>query len=323
MKILRNTILAAFVIGSLCAFSAPKNSPVAVNGHLRVEGTQLVNEKGEPLILRGASFGWHNLWPRFYNKKAVAWIASDWQCSVVRAAMGVAIEDNYLENPGFALQCVTNVVEGAIRSGVYVIIDFHSHKIHTEEAVKFFELMAGRYKDCPNVIYEIWNEPDYYTWPEVKAYSERVIGAIRTIDNDNIILVGSPHWDQDLDAVAADPVKGQANIMYTMHFYAGTHKQWLRDRTDAAIEKGIPVFVSECAGMEASGNGPIDEAEWKAFIDWMENRRISWVAWSISDKDETCSMLIPRASSYGNWTGDLLKKWGKITRQTIRERHGK
>jgi len=323
MKIFRNSLPAIFVISTLCAFSAPKNSPVAVNGHLRVEGTQLVNEKGQPLTLRGASFGWHNIWPRFYNKKAVAWIASDWQCSVVRAAMGLAIEDNYLENPEFALQCVTNVVEGAIKNGVYVIIDFHSHKMHTEEAVKFFELMAGRYKDCPNVIYEIWNEPDYYTWPEVKAYSERVIGAIRAIDKDNIILVGSPHWDQDLDAVAADPIKGQANIMYTMHFYAGTHKQWLRDRTDAAIEKGIPVFVSECAGMEASGNGPIDEAEWKAFIDWMENRKISWVVWSISDKDETCSMIIPRAASTGNWTDDLLKKWGKITRQTIRERQGK
>lgn len=323
MKIFRNSLPAIFVISTLCAFSAPKNSPVAVNGHLRVEGTQLVNEKGQPLTLRGASFGWHNIWPRFYNKKAVAWIASDWQCSVVRAAMGLAIEDNYLENPEFALQCVTNVVEGAIKNGVYVIIDFHSHKMHTEEAVKFFELMAGRYKDCPNVIYEIWNEPDYYTWPEVKEYSERVIGAIRAIDKDNIILVGSPHWDQDLDAVAADPIKGQANIMYTMHFYAGTHKQWLRDRTDAAIEKGIPVFVSECAGMEASGNGPIDEAEWKAFIDWMENRKISWVVWSISDKDETCSMIIPRAASTGNWTDDLLKKWGKITRQTIRERQGK
>ena len=323
MKIFRNSLPAIFVISTLCAFSAPKNSPVAVNGHLRVEGTQLVNEKGQPLTLRGASFGWHNIWPRFYNKKAVAWIASDWQCSVVRAAMGLAIEDNYLENPEFALQCVTNVVEGAIKNGVYVIIDFHSHKMHTEEAVKFFELMAGRYKDCPNVIYEIWNEPDYYTWPEVKEYSERVIGAIRAIDKDNIILVGSPHWDQDLDAVAADPIKGQTNIMYTMHFYAGTHKQWLRDRTDAAIEKGIPVFVSECAGMEASGNGPIDEAEWKAFIDWMENRKISWVVWSISDKDETCSMIIPRAASTGNWTDDLLKKWGKITRQTIRERQGK
>jgi len=322
MKALKNTLIALFVFGTISSSAAPKNSPVAVNGRLKVVGTQLVNQKGEPLILRGASFGWHNLWPRFYNKKAVDWMVTDWKCSVVRAAMGLAIEDNYLENPEYALQCVNNVVEGAIKRGVYVLIDFHSHKKHTEEAKKFFEMMATKYRDYPNVIYEIWNEPDYYSWEEVKQYSEEVIGVIRAIDKDNIILVGSPHWDQDLDAVAADPIKGQSNIMYTMHFYAGTHKQWLRDRTDAAIEKGIPVFVSECAGMEASGNGPIDEAEWKAFVDWMESRKISWIVWSVSDKDESCSMLIPRASSFGNWTDDVLKKWGKITRQTIRDRQG-
>ncbi|HEX2395080.1 MAG TPA: glycoside hydrolase family 5 protein [Bacteroidales bacterium] len=322
MKSFYPFLFVVLILSARCSSEDPKDSPVAVNGQLAVSGTQLVNEEGNPVILRGASFGWHNLWPRFYNDKAVDWIVDDWKCNVVRASMGVAIEDNYLENPEYALQCVNNVVKGAINKGIYVLIDFHSHKKHTEEAVKFFEIMAQQYRDYPNVIYEIWNEPDYYSWKEVKEYSEQVIDAIRTIDDDNIILVGSPHWDQDIDTVAADPITGRTNIMYTMHFYAGTHKKWLRDKTDAAIEKGVPIFVSECAGMEASGDGPIDEAEWNQYIDWMESRKISWIAWSISDKNETCSMLIPRASSYGEWTDDVLKKWGKITRQTIRERQG-
>lgn len=236
--------------------------------------------------------------------------------------MGVAIEDNYLENPEYALECVNNVIKGAIKSGVYVLIDFHSHKKHTEEAVKFFEMMAKQYGEYPNVIYEIWNEPDYFTWKEVKEYSVTVIDAIRAIDSDNIILVGSPHWCQDLDTVSMDPIVGKTNIMYTMHFYAGTHKKWLRDRTDAAMEKGIPIFVSECAGMEATGDGPIDEAEWNEFVNWMEDRKISWLAWSVSDKNESCSMLIPRASSFGGWEDDVIKKWGKITRQTIIQKQG-
>jgi endoglucanase len=111
--------------------------------------------------------------------------------------------------------------------------------------------------------------------------------------------------------------------MYTMHFYAGTHKQWLRDRCDDAMRKGIPIFVSECAGMEATGNGPIDETEWNAFVNWMEDRKISWLAWSVSDKDESCSMLIPRASANGKWTDDVIKKWGKITRSSIIENNQK
>ena len=47
------------------------SSVVALNGQLQVIGTQLSNEQGEPLLLRGASLGWHNLWPRFYNEGAV------------------------------------------------------------------------------------------------------------------------------------------------------------------------------------------------------------------------------------------------------------
>jgi len=181
--------------------------------------------------------------------------------------------------------------------------------------------MATKYGKYPNVIYEIWNEPDLYEWTEVKSYSEDVIRTIRSVDPDNIILVGNPHWDQDLDKVAADPIQGQTNIMYTMHFYAGTHKQWLRDRTDVAIQKGIPVFVSECAAMGASGDGPIDTEEWNAFLNWMENRKISWVVWSVSDKNESCSMLLPRASAFGNWTEDLLKVWGKQSRKDITEKN--
>jgi endoglucanase len=40
---------------------------VKKNGQLSVQGLQLVNEKGSPVVLRGMSFGWHNWWPRFYN----------------------------------------------------------------------------------------------------------------------------------------------------------------------------------------------------------------------------------------------------------------
>lgn len=315
-------IVFTLVIG-LFTLSAATPGAVKLNGHLKVVGTQLCNEKNEPVTLIGASLGWHNLWPRFYNAQAVTWLATDWQCNIIRAAMGVEIEDNYRENPGFALQCMTPVIESAIKNGIYVIIDFHAHKNHLNDAQKFFAEMSAKYGKYPNVIYEIWNEPDYFEWAEVKAYSETVIRTIRANDPDNIILVGNPHWDQDLHKVAADPIKGQTNIMYTMHFYAGTHKKWLRDRTDDAMAKGIPIFVSECAGMEASGDGPLDEAEWNAFVDWMKERKLSWIAWSVSDKNETCSMLLPRASSEGNWSDELIKPWGKLTRQTIRLRNHK
>lgn len=294
--------------------------PVKKNGQLQVKGTQLCNQKGEPVVLRGVSFGWHNFWPRFYTAGTVNWLHKDWNVNVVRAAMGIEPKPNsYMHAKEFSTKTISTVIEAAINTGIYVIIDWHSHNIQLEEAKAFFTEMATRYGRHPNIIYELFNEPDHESWTEVKAYSIELINAIRAIDKKNIILVGNPHWDQDVHLVADDPITGFDNIMYTLHYYAATHHQSLRDRGDYALSKGIPLFISESAGMEASGNGPLNEAEWKRWIDWSEKHKISWITWSISDKNETCSVLLPTASSEGKWkTGDL-KQSGILTRDYIRK----
>jgi endoglucanase len=293
--------------------------PVKRHGALRVEGTKLVDKNGKTVVLRGVSFGWHNWWPRFYNEKAVKWLHDDWKCTVVRAAMGVEPDKGYLKDSAGSVANIKAVVDGAIKEGIYVIIDWHSHNIQLNEAKAFFAKMAKEYGKYPNVIYELFNEPDKETWPEVKSYSEELIKTIRAIDPDNIILVGSPRWDQDIHLPAADPIKGFTNLMYTVHFYAATHKQWLRDRTDEAIKKGLPIFLSECAGMESSCNGPINQEEWKKWIDWMETNQLSWITWSVSDKNETCSMLKTSAGSGGNWKEADLKESGIKTREYLRQ----
>ena len=178
-------------------------------------------------------------------------------------------------------------------------------------------MMATKYGNHPNVIYEIFNEPDYESWDEVKKYSIEIIKTIRAIDPDNIILVGSPHWDQDVHVVADDPISGYDNLMYTLHFYAATHKQQLRDRGDYALSKGLPLFISESAGMEATGDGPINEVEWNKWIDWCEKNKISWITWSVSDKDETCSVLQKSANSDGQWKIADLKESGIKARELL------
>lgn len=265
------------------------------------------------------SFGWHNFWPRFYRPEVVQWLHRDWACSVIRAAMGIEPWDGYKSRPDWSVSKIKSVVEAAIAENIYVIIDWHSHNINLDEARKFFAEMAALYGKNPHVIYEIFNEPDYETWDEVKKYSEEVIRTIRAVDPDNIILVGSSHWSQDLNLVADSPLSGFTNLMYTMHFYAGTHKQWLRDRCDYAISKGIPIFVSECAGMEATGDGPVNRDELQLFMDWMEKNRISWLFWSVSDKDESCSVLQSTADSRGGWPESELKEWGILARDLIRQ----
>ncbi|HEX6846528.1 MAG TPA: glycoside hydrolase family 5 protein [Chitinophagaceae bacterium] len=290
---------------------------VRLHGQLKVKGAKLVDVKGNDVLLHGMSFGWHNWWPRFYNADVVHELATKWKCTVIRAAMGIEPDSGYLKNRRRSLELITNVVDACIKEDVYVIIDWHDHNIHEKEAVEFFSSFSKKYASYPHIIYEILNEPDHESWADIKAYSEAVIKAIRANDPDNIILVGSPHWSQDVHIAAADPIRGYDNLMYTMHFYAGTHKQWLRDRTSAAIKKGLPVFVSECAGMEASGNGPLDNNEWKAFVEWMNENKLSWIGWSVSDKKETCSVLETSAASGGDWKEENIKEWGKLVKSYL------
>jgi endoglucanase len=292
--------------------------PVKEHGSLSVEGTRIVDQHGNTVMLQGVSYGWHNWWPRFYNKETVKWLRDDWGCTVVRAAMGVGPENSYLDSPDWSKELIEAVVNGAIENDIYVIIDFHSHGIQLEAAKTFFADMAKKYGKYPHVIYEIFNEPVNDSWEVIKSYSVEVIKIIREYDPDNIILVGCPHWDQDIHLVADNPITGNSNLMYTLHFYADTHGQSLRNRGNYALQKGIPLFVSECAGMSANGDGPINYDSWHTWIDWMQNNNISMVFWSIADKNESCSMLTKSASSEGNWTDADLKESGIKTRELLR-----
>ncbi len=296
----------------------PADEPTTFVTPLKVIGKQLCNVNEKPIALHGVSLGWHNWWPQFYNAGVVSTLKNDWKATVVRAAMGVEPDGAYLSNPEEAKAHVMRVVDAAIENDMYVIIDWHAHELNLSEAKSFFVEMATKYKDVPNVIYELFNEPVDESWPQIKAYSQKLITAIRAIDSNALILVSAPRWSQNLDEVANNPIEGESNIMYVLHFYAGTHKQDLRAKADYALSKGLPVFVSECASMEASGDGPIDEVSWEEWRKWMVKNRLSWVMWSVTDKEETCSMIVPGGSATGAWTDDELKPWGKMVRSVLR-----
>ncbi len=296
---------------------------------LHVEGTRLVDSQGRRVVMRGISIGWHNLWPRFYNSEAVVRLHDDWGCGLFRAAIGADDLDEllngttyhpgYITDPQGALQKLFAVVDGAVSCGAYIIVDWHSHVLHLEEATEFFTAVAERYKGVPNVIYELFNEPVGDSWTDLKAYAESLIATITSIDASHpLILMGCPRWDQAIGEPAADPITSYDNVMYTMHFYAGTHKEWLREATDSAMASGLPVFISECASMTASGDGPLDLDSWKEWTDWASARGLNMVLWSFSDKDESCSMLTPEALSEGPWPEEVIKPWGRIARDFVR-----
>ena len=301
------------------------NSVVAANGALSVKGNQIVNAKNEVVSFAGNSLFWSNDYYRgnkFYNKDVLKWLKEDWGTTIIRIPMAsdAAIHDSYIFEPKANEDKVNIIVDAAIDLGLYVIIGWHSHTAENNEteAIAFFEKMAKKYEQYPNVIYEIYNEPLKVSWDDVvKPYSENVIAAIRKIDPNNIIVVGTPHWSQDVDIASKNPIVGYKNIAYTLHFYSASHKQWLMNKAQKALDNGIALIVTEWGSVEADGGGEVDSESTKKWMDFMSKNNLTHCNWSINDKDEGASTLQPGASVKGNWKEDDLTESGKLAKSHI------
>lgn len=293
-------------------------------GALRVDGSQLMDKDGNPVALRGMSLFWSQWGGKYYNRECIEWLVEEWKCTVIRASLGInGNNDGYLVNPGQEIAKITEVIEACIDLGVYVILDWHDHHAenHIADAIALFGNIAEKYGDTPNIIYEIYNEPLQVSWDDVvKPYAEQVINAIREHDPDNLIVVGTPTWSQDVDKPAASPID-DPNVAYVLHFYTSTHKQWLRTRAQNALNAGTPLFVTEFGFSEASGDGIIDPIEKEAWINFLDTNNLSWCNWSIFDKDETSAALLPGASEIGGWDDSMISESGKIVREFIQTRN--
>jgi endoglucanase len=304
---------------SFCQYGNAQKDVVSRFGHLSVLGHYMVGQYKDTVQLRGMSLFWSQWMPQYYNAETIAWLKNDWKCTVIRVAMGVDEDGGYAHSPATEEEKVCTVVDAAIEQGIYVIIDYHSHQAHKnpDMANKFFTAMAKKYGKYPNVIYEIYNEPlqDVSWTNHIKPYADELVATIRAIDPDNIIIVGTRQWSQMVTEAAANPIKSN-NIMYTLHFYAVSHGQYLRDEAEKAMNMGIALFVTEFGDCDYSGDGELGYAQTEEWFAFMDKYKLSWCNWSVSDKKETASILKPR-SGFGNLEDFMITPSGKYIREEL------
>lgn len=291
----------------------------SVAGALHVEGTQLTDSHGNAVQLKGISTHGIAWFPGYINTECFGQLRQEWNVNVIRLAMYTAEENGYCSggNQEEQRRLVKEGVRCATENDTYVIIDWHilsdsNPNMHIEEAKAFFAEMSAEFAGYNNVLYEICNEPNGGTdWKTIKAYAEEVIPVIRENAAESIIIVGTPNWSQYVDQAAAEPIEGYDNLMYTLHFYAATHKEELRNTMVSAVEAGLPVFVTEYGICDASGNGVLDIGQAELWVSTMNEYGISYAAWNLSNKNESSAILLPDCQKTSGFTEADLTESGK------------
>lgn len=280
--------------------TASESTASAALPALQVAGTQLVDDTGAPVQLRGISTHGLAWFPQYVNSVLFRELHEDWGANVVRLALYTQEYGGWCEGgerQGL-WQLLEDGIDYATDAGMYVIVDWHilsdgDPNTNLGDAKVFFEDVSKAYADRTNVLYEICNEPNgATTWADVKRYAEAIIPLIRKNDPDAVVIVGTPTWSQDVDVAAGDPLDFD-NVMYSLHFYAASHGADIRAKAQSALDAGLPLFVSEFGICDASGNGAIDEAAAQEWMDFLNAHGVSYVMWSLSNKDESSAALLP------------------------------
>lgn len=322
MKIVTQNFLCRLVGLLLCCCMAvqthaayPSGSPVAVNGKLKVSGTKMVNECGYTVQLHGMSTHGPQWFGNCICQEAVQTMVDDWNINIFRYAMYVQ-EQGYITNPSMWRSEIDKYADLCEQLGIYYIIDWHvlnpgNPNVNLNEAIEFWDYMSKKHASKKHILYEICNEPNGVQWGTVKEYAEKIISTIRKNDPNTIIIVGTPTWSQDVDAASQNKLS-DPNVMYTLHFYAGSHGQQLRSKAETAMQNGCAIFVTECGTSSASGDGSYSPDAMRQWVSWMNQHEISWCNWSFADKGEVASALNPGACNSRSWnnttaSGTLIK----------------
>jgi len=323
-------------VGTSYSANPEFESIVKTHGHLQLKSGQIQDENQDVVQLRGLSthgLQWHAdiVNPASLYALALPGDKGGWDCNIIRAAMYTSAgAEGYLNpaNREQQLDKVREIIRTAVELGIYVLVDWHilheqtidqeplpddepfTSDLYREEAKGFFSEIIAEFGHLPNLLFEIANEPIVEDdWSVIKIYADDLIQHIRAEESSkdaasHLIIVGTPYYSQRVDLVIDNEVEMPENVLYTFHFYAGSHphpdtgyaaecfscKCGPTDNKEhdyfiAAYDAGIPIFVTEFGTTCADGGGVVFEDGTNAWLGELNDKKVSWINWNLSDDD--------------------------------------
>lgn len=316
---IRLGLIVVLVLVLLSACAGPDSSEVPETTgveRLQVKSGELVNGQGESVQLTGMSS--HGiLWYSEYTNANALRTLKEYGANTFRIAVYSDDENGgYVQQKEETLRRTYMAIENTISMDLYAIVDWHVLRdcnplTNQAHALEFFEQISAHYGDCPNLIYEICNEPNTNTsWDDIYAYANAVIPVIRNHAPNAVIIVGTPGYSYSVESVFERPLEFE-NVMYSFHFYAGQHDTYYNELFNRCDRNDIPVFVSEWGiNYDLKGEPALSQAE--TFVTVLNRRNISWVGWSLCNKEEVFSAIKPDCTKLSGWELDDLTAVGKV-----------
>ena len=312
MKNLVKWLLIGLIILSVCALL-----PAQTQSALRVNGKWIQNANGQNVVLRGVAIAdLDAIYKGHRSQKVQTTInsiidlatAPGWYTSVIRLTVHPTVKDetgthgwlNYTPDTYFNT-ILDPAVKYVINKGRYVIIDWHYVGASwldgtvANNTAAFWNYIAPKYANNPNVIFELFNEPNNAgNWSSWKNTANTWINSIRSVAN-NLIIVGAPMWTQQLPQSSGD-LFTQSNIVYACHIYPQHGiPNWMDYASSVA-----PVMMTEWGFEKTQDTSNVVNGTYSSwgqrYHDFINGKgNVGWTAW--------CFDFVYRSVMFdANWT---------------------
>ncbi len=280
---------------------------------LHTTGNKLLNRSGEQVRLRGvniASLEWTTQGE--HMQEAFDWAIHKWKANVIRVPLA---QDRWFgktagqSDAGRSYRAlVDELVNTSATAGAYIILDLHwsdcgqwaaeggklaQHLMPDQHSLLFWRDLATRYKNQPNAIFGLYNEPHDISWevwrnggPVAEKPSRRetnqppvayeaiglqqLYNTVRAAGAENVVTVSGNEWGYDLRGVLQGHAIAGTNLIYETHPYA-FKKDW--DGSFGHVSKQYPVLLGEWGGRVA------DLDYGKRLMEYADQRGLHWSAW--------------------------------------------
>lgn len=306
MRVMKKALLGATV----CATAL--STAMSVQAGFQVSGTQLLDDNGNPFLIRGVNHP--HTWFTSRTEQALQDIAS-----VNANSVRIVLSDGQRWNRNSASD-VAQVIEWCKENDLVAILEVHDVTGSGEESaagemsttVDYWLDIAGALQGEEDyVIINIANEPFGNDVPESTWVNEHVdaIQRLRDAGLTHTLLVDAANWGQDWQNIMRDNASTVAaadelnNTMFSVHMYeVYQDRSTIEDYVSTFLEThDLPLIVGEF-GADHYGND-VDE---ESILAVAEQYNIGYVGWSWSgNSSEVDSLDITL-----NWDVNNLSSWG-------------